>query len=105
MCVKNAKSNTTNKESESLISAVNSPRMWDFMEVPSSSWSGVVSLESSSIRGTTLTEEGRTGPFSGVPPGRDGGYFGVTIFCRNFSVCEVETVRNFPSFFSTAYMG
>ena len=79
------------------------------MEVPSSSWSGVVSLvlavESSSSRGTTLTEEGTAGPFSGVPPGRDGGYLGVTIFCRNLRVCDVETVRNLPSFFSTAYMG
>ena len=79
------------------------------MEVPSNSWSGVVSLvlaaerETDSVRGRdTLTG---AGPFSGVPPGRDGGYFGVTIFWRNFSVWEVDTVRNLPSFFSTAYIG
>ena len=74
------------------------------MEDPSSSWSGVVSLvvvvEFSSVMVNTGRTEAK--PFSGVAPGadvggRDGGYFGVAIFCRIFRDCEVDTVLNFPS--------
>ena len=99
------------------------------MEVPSRSWSGVVSLEL--IRARTDTELWPdTGhcPLSGVPPGLEGPgpdirqchiiiimvtilpgvsrlLEPVTIFLWNLSAPEVETVRNLPSFFSPPYMG
>ena len=50
--------------------------MWLLMEVPSRSWSGVVSLELgpvAPIRARTDTELWPdTGPLSGVPPGLEG---------------------------------
>ena len=75
------------------------PKILDFIEVPSSSWSGVVSLapavavDNSSNNGRALidcdliagTFMDETEEFSGVPPGADvggldGGYLGVPIF-------------------------